>query len=334
MFEPTSLFTLTSVGHDLHDSLRSARALKELENLPLIVLLTGHSNAGYINNVLREEFLLDLQTELIGTFDVDQLLNYRDRRPPISFVGDHYSDYKAPTLRLLLGFDQAQSPFLLLVGPEPDLQWERFILELKLVIEQLKVKLTVIVDGVPMPVPHTRPIGMTAHGNAVGRLSGLSTFTPTVDLPASLNAVLEYRLMEAEHQVLGISMLIPHYLAETVYPQGAVAAVEYLSAATGLLLPSDRLRQKGRELDQDIADQIAQSEEAIELVDRLESSFDEAAEEKTPRSLLVDVDEKIPSADEIAHSLQEFLSSQPRHTGHPEIDGPGSDSGPEEPRDS
>lgn len=320
MFGSESLFTLTSVGHDLRDSLKSSRAHHELNDLSLVVLLTGHANAGYINNVLREEFLQELDSELLGTFDVDRLLNYRDRRPPITFMGDHYAEYTAPALQLRLGYDQAQQPFLLLIGPEPDFQWERFIRELKDIIEMFKVQLTVIIDGFPMPVPHTRPIRVTAHGSALERLADVSGFSPTMEVRASLHSILEYRLMEIEQQVLGISLLIPHYLAETVYPQGAVAAVEYLSAATGLLLPSDRLREKGRELEVEIASQIQQSDEALELVDRLENTFDEANSENAPRSLLVNVDDDVPSADEIAHSLQEFLKTQPRHTNAPILD--------------
>ena len=314
MSDPSSLFTLTAVGHDLRESLRSARALRELEDLTLVVMLTGHHNAGFINYILRDEFVGDLENELIASFDVDQLVNYRDRRPTITFAGDHFTEYMEPKMLLRLVYDQAQRPFLLLTGPEPDFQWERFAKAILELIEDFKVKLTVILEGLPMPVPHTRPLGLTVHGNAGHRLPGLSTFTPMADLSASAAILLEYRLTEAKQDVLGLTLHIPHYLAEMLYPQGAVAAIEYLSAATGLTLPSDKLREQGRDLDGDIGQQVAQSVEARELVAKLETSFDEFAEEKTPRSLLVDENEEIPDAEEIASSLQEFLSTQPRHT--------------------
>ncbi|MFC0580863.1 proteasome assembly chaperone family protein [Micrococcoides hystricis] len=317
MQDPMSLFTLTSVGHDLRESLRSSRALREVEDLTLVVLFTGHHNAGCINNVLRDEFNAELENELLASFDVDQLINYRDRRPTITFAGDHFTEYLAPKMHLRLAYDQAQRPFLLLTGPEPDLQWERFTQAILNIIEDLHVKLTVIMEGLPMPVPHTRPLGLTVHGNAGDRLAGLSTFTPMADLSASAAMVLEYRLTEAQRDVLGLTLHIPHYLAEMVYPQGAVAAIEYLSAATGLSLPSDKLREQGRDLDTDIAQQVAQSQEALELVQKLETNFDEYAEEKAPRSLLVDENEEIPDAEVIATSLQEFLSTQPRHTTEP-----------------
>ena len=60
------------------------------------------------------------------TFDIDALLDYRSRRPTMIFVEDHWESYDEPTLACYLAHDRQQTPFLLLAGPEPDLQWERF----------------------------------------------------------------------------------------------------------------------------------------------------------------------------------------------------------------
>ena len=52
----------------------------------------------------------------------------------------------------------AGTEFLLLAGPEPDLQWERFIAAVTGLIDRLGVRLTVGLNAIPMAVPHTRPV--------------------------------------------------------------------------------------------------------------------------------------------------------------------------------
>ena len=75
--------------------------------------------------------------------------------------------------------DQMQKPFLLLSGPEPDYQWDRFVAAVMLLVDQLDVRLVTLVDAIPLPVPHTRPLGVTTHGNADELLEGLATWSYT-----------------------------------------------------------------------------------------------------------------------------------------------------------
>ena len=59
-------------------------------------------------------------------FDVDQLVDYRSRRPPLRFDTDHWASYAAPELDVVALTDTGGTGYLLLAGPEPDTQWERF----------------------------------------------------------------------------------------------------------------------------------------------------------------------------------------------------------------
>lgn len=111
------------------------------------------------------DYLLDtLDHRVIAEFDTDALLDYRARRPTMYFDQDHLSDYRPSKLNLYLAKDELQQPFLLLTGYEPDFQWERFTAAVLQLIEKYKVKSTTWVHAILMPVPHTRPIGVTVSG--------------------------------------------------------------------------------------------------------------------------------------------------------------------------
>ncbi|MCY1462451.1 hypothetical protein D9M71_802250 [compost metagenome] len=116
--------------------------------------------------------------------------------------------------------------------------------------------------------------------------------------------------MEAGRNVAGYVIHVPHYLAEAEYPTAAVAGLEYLGAATSLMLPSDRLREAGREVSRQIAEQIDASEEVQQVVSRLETRYDEKAEGTVRRSLLADENDELPNADVLGAAVEAYLARE------------------------
>ena len=152
--------------------MRDPRSLYELNpdvqvppGLPLVAGLTGFADAGSAVAQTTEYLLSTLDTTVVATFDADELLDYRARRPIILFQGDHLADYRPPRLSLDLARDEIGQQFLMLTGYEPDFQWERFGAAVLGLIDALEVSSTTWINSIPMPVPHTRPIGVTVSGN-------------------------------------------------------------------------------------------------------------------------------------------------------------------------
>ena len=50
----------------------------------------------------------------MATFDIDSLLDYRSRRPIMTFSKDHWDDYDAPELAVSLLHDTEGKSFLML----------------------------------------------------------------------------------------------------------------------------------------------------------------------------------------------------------------------------
>ena len=110
------------------------------------------------------------------------------------------------------------------------------------------------------------------------------------------------------HAVTGFALLIPHYLGDTTYPTAAVTALESLTAATGLIFPTDELREEGRDLGGRIEEQIANNDELRRLILSLEERHDSYMEDNPLQSPLTDSEGGLPTADEIAEELQKFLA--------------------------
>lgn len=281
----------------------------DLRGLPLLMSLTGFMDAGHVVEQVSAELLEVLDHRIVAEFDADQLMDYRGRRPKITFVEDHLTDYRPHGLELHRLHDGLGEPFLLLTGVEPDLQWERFVSAVVGLVEDLDVSLISWVHAIPMPVPHTRPIGVTLHGNRPDLIDGMSAWRPTVEVPASIGHVLELRLIEAGHDVVGHVIHVPHYLSDAEYPPAAVAGLEYLGATARLVLPTDRLREAGRDVERQIARQVGDSTEVQSVVTSLEKRYDEYADGAERRSLLVKENSELASADELGAAVEAYLAS-------------------------
>ena len=278
--------------------------------LHLVAGLTGFADAGSAVTQLGDYLLDKLEVREIVTFDADALLDYRARRPTIFFDQDHLTDYTPLKLSLYLAKDELGQPFLLLTGFEPDFQWERFTAAVLQLVERYGVKDTTWVHAIPMPVPHTRPIGVTVSGNRLELIDLLSVWKPRTQAPGNALHLLEYRLSELGHPTAGFVLLVPHYLADTEYPMAAITALESISAATGLIFPTEQLREDNRTFLAKVEDQVAGNQEMQRLVGTLETRHDSYMEDNPLPSPLMDERGEIPSADTIAAELEKFLASR------------------------
>ena len=92
----------------------------------LLHYLDGFIDAGAAGRLLSAHLLGSLDHEAVVTFDVDRLIDYRSRRPPMTYDKDHWESYEAPEITIHQVRDSAGKTFLMLTGPEPDHEWERF----------------------------------------------------------------------------------------------------------------------------------------------------------------------------------------------------------------
>jgi len=282
--------------------------LPEVRDMVLVEGLDGFIDAGGAKRIAAAA-LLERDSRIVARFDVDQLFDYRARRPAMLFVDDHWESYADPELALHLVTDAVGSPFLVLAGPEPDVQWERFSAAVRLLVEQFGVRLTVGMGAIPMAVPHTRPLGVIVHGSRPELVAGQEPWVNTVQVPASAGHLLEYRLGTAGHDALGFAVHVPHYLAQTDYPAAAARLLESVAEASGLVLPTPALQEQARETGAAIDAHVAEAPEVAEVVRALEGQYDLFISRRG-QDLLADGTTPLPTADELGAELERFLAQQ------------------------
>ena len=275
----------------------------------MIHALEGFSDAGHAIRLAAEHLKHTLDIELVASFAIDELLDYRSRRPLMTFKTDHFTEYENPELNLYALHDTVGTPFLLLAGMEPDLRWERFITAVRLLAERLNVRQTIGLGTIPMAVPHTRPVTLTAHANNKELISDHTPWVGEVQVPASVSNLLEFRLAQHGHEVVGFTVHVPHYLSQTDYPPAAEALLAEVARTGALQIPLAALAEAGAEVHTKINEQVDASAEVAQVVAALERQYDEFVAAQENRSLLAR-DEDLPSGDELGAEFERFLAQQ------------------------
>jgi proteasome assembly chaperone (PAC2) family protein len=280
----------------------------------LIHALEGFSDAGHAIKLAAAHLKNTLDTELVASFAIDELLDYRSRRPLMTFKTDHFTHYDDPELSLYALHDSVGTPFLLLAGLEPDLRWERFITAVRLLAERLGVRQVIGLGTIPMAVPHTRPVTMTAHSNDKELIAEHQPWVGEVQVPASVSNLLEYRMAQHGHEAVGYTVHVPHYLAQTDYPAAAEALLAEVARTGALQIPLATLGEAGAEVLTKINEQVESSAEVAQVVTALERQYDAFVSAQENRSLLAR-DEDLPSGDELGAQFERFLAQRDESKG-------------------
>ena len=297
MLPPEDLYEL----HELPDGW-------DVRGATMLHSFSGFLDAGAASRLAVESLLSSLEHRPLATFDVDELIDFRARRPRLTFVEDHYSAVASSELVLHALRDEAGTPFLLLTGPEPDYRWERFVAAVSGLVERFAVRLTVGMSSIPMAVPHTRPITLTTHATDKRLVRGANPWVGAIEVPGHMSGLLEFRLGEAGRDAMGFAAHVPHYLTEIPYPRAALALIQSVVGVTNLALPTADLTQVADKADAEIATQVAESGDNSEAIQALEKQYDAFVGARQAALGNLTGSSTLPTADEIGAQVEEFLA--------------------------
>jgi len=297
------------VGFDPEELFEVDSDVPDLSGAVLLHHFDGFVDAGSAGSTLVDHLLAVHERRVVARFDVDDLLDYRARRPTMMYANDRWEHYDAPELVVHLLHDTIGTPFLLMTGPEPDRRWEAVVAATQALIERWGVRLAVSFHGIPMGIPHTRKLSVISHATRPDLVAERSPFKQ-VQVPGNLSALLELRLGQAGHDAMGFAANVPHYLAQGAYPAAALGLLEALTKSTGLVIQPGGLQEAAKRTDAEIARQVAESTEVAQVVEALERQYD--AFTNASENLLISEGEPVPSADELGAEFERFLAEQQR----------------------
>jgi predicted ATP-grasp superfamily ATP-dependent carboligase len=288
----------------LYQRLRLIADVPKFENPVLVYGFTGFLEAGAAVRIATDHLLESVEHSDVAEFDIDDIYDYRARRPRLTFASDHYTDLDMPSLRISACRDERGAGFFILHGVEPDFAWQSVTRDIATFIREVGVSLSVSLLAVPFPAPHTRPVAITVHANQPELVAGRRSWVGDMQVPASFAGLVEYQLGLEGLPAMGFAAHVPHYLASVGHPGSALALIREVSIATGLMLPTDSLREAARMADQELAEQLQGNPENLEGVHQLEAQYDALMAERAEAA-----EGGAPVADDnIAAQVEAFLA--------------------------
>ena len=248
----------------------------ERAGLVLVHDLAGDFDAAHAGALAGAHLLAALPHEVIARFDADSLVDYRAHRPRMTFSGDRYESFAAPEILLYAVEDDAGVPFLLLHGTEPDYAWERFVRRRRRSWSSASASpRSLAMQAIPMPVPHTRPVTVTAHATRRQLIEPYPVYWGEMRIPGSVSALLELRLGERGRRRPRrgrARAALPGPGRPTRPP--SLTLLEHLERLTGLHLPTEALPRPRRPTAPRSTSRSRRSPENTAVVAALEQQYD------------------------------------------------------------
>ncbi len=284
--------------------LATISAWPSVERPIMVMCLDGWIDAGAAAAGALGALTASTQSTLVATFDSDELIDFRARRPTLRIVNGVDEQLRWPEITVHSSVNRTGRTVLTLSGPEPDMQWRRFTTEVVALASRLEVELVVGLGAFPAPVPHTRPVRLVGTSPNPELAARVGVLPASIEVPSGVQGALEVAFGEASIPAVGLWARVPHYVAAMPYPAASAALLEGLGRIAEIEVDSKALHASASVTNQQIGQLLAGSDEHTALVRQLEEQADQEL-----MSGAADFGD-LPSGDELAAELERFLRGE------------------------
>lgn len=263
----------------------------------MLVCLDGWVDAG---RVLERtvKAVIGTASILLASFDTDELVDYRSRRPLMHVDDGINVGVDWPAIELLACRDLDGRDVVVLSGVEPDRSWKAFAEAVVTMAQALGVRLIMTLGAYPAATPHTRDVTLSAIGTTPKLVEQVGFLRGKLDVPAGVQAGIERAAASAGVPSVGLWAPVPHYAAAEPFPPAVVAILNGLeTVGDRRFLTSGLYSEADAVLDRLEAMQNA-DEDRRQMVSNLESHADHVANAHPTQ---------LPSGDELAADFARFL---------------------------
>ncbi len=271
----------------------------DLESPVLVLGLEGWIDAGYAASSAGAVLLAAYDMSPVATFDADELLDHRARRPIMHLVDGVNTGLSWPGIELRSASDDAGNDLLFLLGAEPDHSWRAFTHAVVDLALQFGTRMVIGLGAYPAAVPHTRPTMLSVTASTPEVAAAWPYLRGTLDVPAGVQAAIERRSAEVGLPAIGLWAQVPHYTSAMAYPAASLALLEALANVAGVAVPTGDLAGDAATARSRLDAIIADNPEHAEMVEHLERESDHQVQAGP-----------LPSGDDLAAELEQFLREQ------------------------
>ncbi|MFP5488477.1 MAG: PAC2 family protein [Acidimicrobiia bacterium] len=277
-----------------------------LTNPVVVAAFTGWNDAGDAASAAVRTLVEASDATPLAEIDPEGFTDFATVRPHVRLDAARNRSIVWPTVGVW-GASLPGTDVVLVLGPEPALRWRTFCDQLVGIAAQFGAPMAFTLGALLADVPHTRRtqiIGTATDGELIDRFD---LERSRYEGPTGIVGVLHDALSRHGFPTASLWAAVPGYAAQLPSPRATAALLDRLCSMMGTPAPIAEITAEIPEYDAKVAAMIADDDDLVTYVSRLEDLVDEIEDEDEDDELdLEDLDDPERLADEV----EQFLRSQ------------------------
>jgi proteasome assembly chaperone (PAC2) family protein len=248
-----------------------------LRNPTIVYAFTGWNDAGDAASTAVRTMIEQWQATAVAEIDPEPFTDFATIRPHVRL-----NDGRRTIVWPKVGIWSASVPggdVLLVLGPEPSLRWRLFCEQLVDVANRFAAPMTISLGALLADVPHTRAVQVIGTASDPDLIDRFELQRSRYEGPTGIVGVLLDALTRSGLSATSLWAAVPGYAAQVPSPKAALALLERACGMIGTPPPTDALASSAAEYDARVAALIAQDEDLMDYVARLETLLDDDGED-------------------------------------------------------
>jgi proteasome assembly chaperone (PAC2) family protein len=241
-----------------------------------------------------------LNAQRFATIDPEEFYDFQATRPTIRFVDGISREVEWPEVQIHAATAPgAVRDLVLVTGHEPSFRWRTFCDTIVDLAEALGVQSIITLGSLLADVPHTRPVSISGLASDEALIERVGLNQSSYPGPTGIVGVLHDACQRRGIPSVSLWAAVPHYVAVSPNPKGALALVRKLEGVVGVAVDATDLEEAAGEYERQVNRAVESDPDVQAFVERLERAAAEEEEPPDPDSL--------PSGDVLAREFQRFL---------------------------
>lgn len=279
----------------------------------LVAAFTGWNDAGDAASTAVGTLIESSGARQIAEIDPEHFTDFATIRPHVRLDENKNRLIEWPTVRIwsasLPGTD-----VILVLGPEPALKWRSFCEQIVGLAQRFEAAMGLTVGALLADVPHTRPTQIIGSATDEALIERFELDRSRYEGPTGIIGVLHDALSRSGLATASLWAAVPGYASQLQSPRAAMALVERACSMMGTPAPVVRLAALVADYDAKVAALIAEDDDLVTYVGRLEEMVDEMSDDDDSYD---DDDDELSSLDEtdpeqLADEVERFLRDHGR----------------------
>jgi proteasome assembly chaperone (PAC2) family protein len=244
----------------------------------IVAAFTGWNDAGDAASTAVRTLIETSDATALAEIDPEPFTDFATVRPHVRLAPDRTRSIVWPTV----GVWAASLPgtdVLLVLGPEPALKWRAFCAQLLGVAQTVGTSMGLTVGALLADVPHTRPTQLIGTATDESLIERFGLERSRYEGPTGIVGVLHDALSQAGLPTASLWAAVPGYASQLASPRAAIALIERACSMMGTPVPRSDLTDAIDDYDARVAALIADDDDLVTYVARLEELVDEMGDD-------------------------------------------------------